>query len=98
MTRHGTRYAGVGPMTIQSLSDLERAIADLQEAARTLRQENTRRSSPPGARMETIVAKVPEEWIVLLDQMGPSRSEAIRRLLGKALASASGQRKKAAGQ
>lgn len=56
------------------------------------------KSSPPPAPepkaepMGTLVARVPQAWIDLLDSMGPTRSEAARVLLGKALAHASGAR------
>lgn len=57
-----------------------------------------RPSAPPAAPepkaepMGTLVARVPQAWIDLLDSMGPTRSEAARVLLGKALAHASGAR------
>lgn len=53
----------------------------------------TKPAAPP---METIVAKVPAEWIDVLDAQGTSRSEAIRALLGKALAHGSHARLKKA--
>jgi hypothetical protein len=42
--------------------------------------------------MGTLVVRVPQEWLDLLDSMGPDRSAALRTVLGRALASASGAR------
>jgi len=44
--------------------------------------------SPP---METLVCKIPAEWMDVLDAMGPNRSEAARVVLGRALKHASGE-------
>lgn len=49
------------------------------------------RSAP----MSTLVARVPQEWLDLLDARGPDRSTALREVLGRALAAGSGIRKAA---
>jgi hypothetical protein len=49
-------------------------------------------SEPPPApdAMVTLVCRIPQAWLDTLDAMGPTRSEAARRMLGKALAQGSG--------
>lgn len=44
----------------------------------------------------TLVVRVPQAWIDVLDDKGPSRSEALRAVLGKALASQSGSHRRSA--
>lgn len=53
-------------------------------------------AAPPEPKpvLGTLVCRVPEEWLEVLDAMGPSRSEAARVMLGRALANASGARRK----
>jgi len=74
--------------------------------ARPLSEAPVRRTTPPPKStpapvaapaevhppMGTLVCKVPQEWIDILDAMGPTRSEAARTMLGRALASGSGAR------
>jgi hypothetical protein len=45
--------------------------------------------------MQTLVARVPAEWLDMLDARGPDRSTALREVLGRALAAGSGLRKAA---
>jgi hypothetical protein len=50
---------------------------------------------PPRPRpepMATMVVRVPQEWLDLLDARGPDRSTALREVLGRALAAGSGTR------
>ena len=42
--------------------------------------------------MAPLVVRVPQSWIDTLDAMGPDRSQALRRVLGRALAAVSGSR------
>jgi hypothetical protein len=60
-----------------------------------VRQPTMLPSAPPvhGPPMNTLVARVPQEWLDVLDAMGPTRSEALRAVLGKALAARSGSRR-----
>jgi len=54
-----------------------------------------RASAPPPPKatpLETLVVRVPPEWLAALDAIGPNRSEAARAIIGKALARASGTR------
>ncbi len=53
--------------------------------------------APPAPPMGTLVVRVPQEWLDVLDAMGPDRSTALRTVLGRALASASGSRMRKAG-
>lgn len=48
--------------------------------------------APTPPPMGTLVVRVPQEWLDMLDAMGPDRSTALRTVLGRALASGSGMR------
>lgn len=55
--------------------------------------------APPAPKpdpMGTLVVRVPAEWLDVLDAMGPDRSQALRAVLGRALAAKSGERKRVA--
>jgi hypothetical protein len=91
--------AGLLTKTLEGVYEAVRAATDTRPPRATIAPRPVSMApaaktepAPPPAPMETIVAKVPAEWVPVLDAMGPSRSEAIRRLLGKALMSASGAR------
>jgi hypothetical protein len=52
-------------------------------------------AEPRPVPMATMVVRVPPEWLDLLDARGPDRSTALRDLLGRALATGSGTRRRA---
>lgn len=54
-------------------------------------------AAPPAPPMGTLVVRVPQDWLDILDAMGPDRSTALRTVLGRALAAGSGSRMRKAG-
>ena len=50
--------------------------------------------APKAPSMYPVQARVPQEWVDLIDAMGPDRSTTLRTLIGRALANGSGARRR----
>lgn len=73
------------------------ALQALVQAGALQREPDGRYTIPPAApnpdELVTLVCRVPRSWVDTLDAMGPNRSEAARKMLGKAMSASSGTRR-----